>query len=127
MQKQPKLTHIVESLKTNPSFWQGKLCKCWQLGSQIGLGFPLGDTDDSPAKALAREGYELIIEIEDFAVGTDRLTSIIVVTERYGPWAVDVTDSLLLTVNAKNSASLIQSFQTNKKKDSAKNIIKPQH
>lgn len=125
MQKRSKLTHIVNSLKASPEIWQKAICKYWQLGSQAGLGFAIGEPDDSPAKALAREGYELITEIEDVAIGTDWLTSIIVVTECYGPWAVDITDSLLLTtVKPKTPTHAIQISQTNK--NNIKNITKPQ-
>jgi hypothetical protein len=125
MQKQPKITHIVKSLKNSPNLWQEKLYKYWQLGNQASLGFAIGDTDDSPAKALAKEGYELIVEMKDFAIGTDSLTSIIVVANCYGPWAVDVTDNLL-TTNAKEFSSTALSFETYKTKSSAKNILKPQ-
>lgn len=122
MQKQPKFNHIVKSLKTNPELWKETLCNCWQLGSQASLGFPIGDPEDSAVKALTREGYELIIELEDFAVGTNWLTSVVIVTENYGPWAVDVTDMLLATKT--KGIDLIPLFQPNKNKNSAKTSTK---
>lgn len=122
MQKRPKFTHIVKSLTANPELWQETLCKCWQLGSQASLGFSIGEPEDSAAKALAREGYELIVELEDFAVGTNWLTSIVIVTQHYGPWAVDVTE-LLLAAKVKG-LELDQAFQSNKNKNSSKTLTK---
>lgn len=118
MQKQPKLTHIVKSLKTNPSLWQKKLYNSWQLANQAGLGFTIGEADDSAAKAIIREGYEFVAEFDDFVVGTNSLTSILIVTDNYSPWAVDITDILLLDKDLLSN----KFSQTNKIKE--KNIIK---
>lgn len=113
MQKRPKLTHIATAIKNNPAIWQQKVYKSWQLGNQASLGFAIGETEDSLPIALAREGYELLVEIDDFAVGTDWLTSIVVVSNCYGPWAVDITDIISLTTKAKDLIFLAKSSNIN--------------
>jgi hypothetical protein len=95
MHRVPKLTQIAYSIKLSQDLWREKIFHCWQLGHQAGLGFAIGDDFDLPSIALTKEGYELIAEIDDIAIGTDWLTSIIVVTRFYGPWAVDITEDLV--------------------------------
>jgi hypothetical protein len=95
MQSVPKLTQIANSIKLSKDLWKEKIFHCWQIGHQAGLGFAIGDDCDLPRVALTKEGYELIAEIDGIAIGTDWLTSIIVVTRFYGPWAVDITENLV--------------------------------
>ncbi len=93
MQTLPKLSQIANSIKLSKELWQEKIYQSWELGQSH--GFAVGDSSDLPSTALVKEGYALIAEIEGMAIGTDWLTSIIAVTNSYGPWAVDITDNLL--------------------------------
>lgn len=95
MQSVPKLTQIANSIKLSKDLWKEKIFRSWQQGHQSGQGFAVGDDYDLPSVALTKEGYELIAEIDGISVGTDWLTSIIVVSRFYGPWAVDITDDLV--------------------------------
>lgn len=95
MQNVPKLTQIANSIKLSKDLWKEKILHSWQLGHLSGLGFAIAEMEDSTEIALLKEGYELIAQIDDFTVGTDWLTSIVVVTRFYGPWAVDITESLV--------------------------------
>lgn len=122
MEKRLKFAHIVKSLKTNPLLWEGKLSKYLLLANHASLGFPIGEPEDNAIKALSREGYEVIVEMDDFVVGTNWLTSIVIVTENYGPWAVDITD--LLFLNTKDNLYLVKPFQTSESKNSLKKELK---
>jgi hypothetical protein len=95
MQNTPKLTQVAKSIKLSKKLWQEKIRQSWELGREEGTGFAIGDIFDSASTALAKEGYELIAEINGISVGTDWLTSIVAVMDCYGPWAVDITDNLL--------------------------------
>lgn len=95
MQDVPKLTQIAKSIKLSKKLWQEKIYQSWELGQENGEGFAIGDIFDSASIALAKEGYELIAEINGISIGTDWLTSIVAVMDCYGPWAVDITDNLL--------------------------------
>lgn len=111
MQPQPKLNKLITAIKANKAFWQGKIQNYWKMGHQAGLGFAMGDHDDKLAKALAKEGYYLIAEIDGMAIGTNGITSIVAVTNQYGPWAVDITDMFF----QKSIKQLPQISQTNEK------------
>lgn len=102
----PKLTEIAHSIKLSQTFWQEKIYRSWALGKQNGDGFAIGDANDQPKVALTKEGYELIAEIEGMAIGTDGLTKIVAVINSYGPWAVDITDSLVFSNFSQQQLSL---------------------
>lgn len=95
MQSVPKLTQIANSIKLSKDLWKEKIFYCWQKGHQSGLGFAIGEIDDLPIVALNKEGYESIAEIDGITIATNWLSSIIVVTRFYGPWAVDITEDLV--------------------------------
>ncbi|MBI4852686.1 MAG: hypothetical protein HY819_12900 [Acidobacteria bacterium] len=95
MQSVPKLTQIANSIKLSKDLWKEKIFHSWQLGHQAGRGFAIGDDYDLPSIALTKEGFELIAEIDGISIGTNWITSIVVVTLYYGPWAVDITEDLV--------------------------------
>ena len=103
MKQTPKLVDLIQSIRLSNQQWPDQIYHCWQLGNQAGFGFAIGETDDSPAQALTREGYELIAEIEDLAIGTNYINSIIAVTNPYSPWAVDITEHLTARLYAPMS------------------------
>lgn len=100
MKQTPKLVDLIQSIRVSNQQWPERIYHCWQLGNQAGFGFAIGEADDSPAQALTREGYELIAEIEDLAIGTNYINSIIAVTNNYSPWAVDITEHLTARFSA---------------------------
>lgn len=95
MQSANKLAQIVKSIRLSQSLWQEKIHQSWNLGQNNGQGFAIGDPDDSLKEALAKEGFDFIIEINEIAIGTDWINTIVAVKKCYGPWAVDITDNLL--------------------------------
>jgi hypothetical protein len=95
MQRWPKIKSLATAIKENQSLWQRKIQDCWKAGHQAGFGFAIGDHFDTAAEALVKEGYYLIAEIDDIAIGTNWLDSIVAVTNHYGPWAVDISENLL--------------------------------
>jgi hypothetical protein len=95
MQSVPKLTQIANSIKLSKDLWKEKIQISWPLAHQSGKGFAIGDYDDSLNIALTKEGYEVLAEIEGVSVGTNWLSSIVVATRFFGPWAIDITDYLV--------------------------------
>ncbi|MEW6735683.1 MAG: hypothetical protein AB1489_30610 [Acidobacteriota bacterium] len=90
-----KFHDLLNQMQRRLPSWYGKLNQAWQTGNRAGYGFAIGDEYDTLASALAKSGYELIGEMDGLAVGTNGINSVIVVVNVYGPWAVDITDTLL--------------------------------
>lgn len=118
MQKWPKIKSLATAIKNNKSLWQKKVYNCWKIGHQAGFGFAIGDHYDTPAEALVKEGYYLIAEIDDIAIGTNWLDSIVVVTNHYGPWAVDISHTLLANSSDMLSLPLPSPTKAKSKQDS---------
>ncbi|MBL8150528.1 MAG: hypothetical protein JNN15_11435 [Blastocatellia bacterium] len=99
MKKPRKIASVVNSLTSSIELWKDHLHEAWKNGKREGYGFPVGTEYDTPSEALLNDGYELVGEIDDIAVGTNSINSIVVVKSIYGPWAVDVTETLIDTVS----------------------------
>jgi hypothetical protein len=90
-----KLEVVTGSIRESFPLWRDLIVRAWVDGNRAGYGFAIGDIYDKLSTALVKDGYSYIIEDDDIAVGTNNINSIIAVANIYGPWAVDVTDSLM--------------------------------
>ena len=95
MRQYPKLEEIIDSIKKSFHAWREIIVQGWLEGNRASYGFAIGDIYDTPAMALTRDGYKLIMEADDLAIGTNNINSIIAVVNIYGPWAVDITETLI--------------------------------
>ena len=67
----------------------------WAEGTDAERGSAFGEAEDSPLKAVAREGYEILAVDEDGSVlAHSKHKHYYFVRLNNGPWGVDVSDTV---------------------------------
>lgn len=71
----------------------GKYHGSWIAGNKAGEGYAVGNEDDSPEEACAREGWEILhvwAATDQICIARKPNGSIVGVGDGHGPWAVDL-------------------------------------